>query len=353
VVSNWTGSAWTRALSEKFVYDGWNLLGALDGANNAIARSFLWGLDLSGSLQGAGGVGGLICFRQHSGSSAGSHFASYDGNGNVMALVDGKTGSTSARYEYDAFGQTIRASGMMAMLNPVRFSSKCVDDETDFAYYGYRYLHPNMGRWLSRDPLQEIAGLSLYSFLSNGGINAVDADGRILVTLKSKVVRNCGGFTVEFEFETQNPTVEGYLVQEIQVTTNDKTCDKPPQTITPTGPNHYWELWGPYPKSPEGQVISALDTSERNETWGSNGSGTFSGTIRFFPKSVTKELNEQNGGWKRGDGKTGPDNQLFTTIPPVWWNTPQTEPGASRSVSYDYKCCCPWRYNNVTTTPSQ
>src|SRR5688572_18262174 len=114
VVSNWTGSAWTRALHEKFVYDAWNLLGALDGTNNAIIRSFLWGLDLSGGLQGAGGVGGLICFKQHSGSLVGSHFAAYDGNGNVMALVDGSTGVSSARYEYDPFGQTIRASGPTA-----------------------------------------------------------------------------------------------------------------------------------------------------------------------------------------------------------------------------------------------
>jgi len=155
VVSNWTGSAWTRALHEKFVYDGWNLLGAMNGTNNAIIRSLLWGLDLSGSLQGAGGVGGLIAFRQHSGSLAGSHFAAYDGNGNVMALVDGKTGNASARYEYDPFGQTIRASGTMATVNPVRFSSKVVDDETDYAYYGYRYLNPNVGRWLSRDPIRD------------------------------------------------------------------------------------------------------------------------------------------------------------------------------------------------------
>ena len=185
VVSNWTGSAWTRALHELYLYDGWNLLGALDGTNNLIIRSFLWGLDLSGSLQGAGGVGGLICFKQHSGSSAGSHFASYDGNGNVMALVDGKTGSTSARYEYDPFGQTIRASGTMAMLNSVRFSSKPVDDETDLAYYGYRYLNPNKGRWLSRDPIGERGGVNIYQCVKGNPVNAVDPVGKETFT--------CGG----------------------------------------------------------------------------------------------------------------------------------------------------------------
>lgn len=177
VVSNWTGSAWTRVLHEKFLYDGWNLLGAFNGTNAAIIRSFLWGLDLSGSMQGAGGVGGLIAFRQHSGSLAGSHFAAYDGNGNVMALVDGKTGSTSARYEYDPFGQTIRASGTMATVNPVRFSSKVVDDETDYAYYGYRYLNSNAGRWLNRDPIGEKGGRNLYGFVANDPVSNWDGYG--------------------------------------------------------------------------------------------------------------------------------------------------------------------------------
>jgi RHS repeat-associated protein len=187
VVSNWTGSAWTRALHELYLNDGWNLLGALDGTNNAIVRSFLWGLDLSGSLQGAGGVGGLLFFTHHSTSPPSTHCAAYDGNGNVMALVDGKTGSTSARYEYDPFGQTIRASGTMAMLNPVRFSSKHADDETDLAYYGYRYLNPNAGRWLSRDPIAERGGLNLYGFIRNNQQNEIDSLG-----LASYVLRRVG-----------------------------------------------------------------------------------------------------------------------------------------------------------------
>ena len=44
----------------KFVYDGWNLMAELNATNNAVIRSFMWGLDLSGSPQGAGGVGGLL-----------------------------------------------------------------------------------------------------------------------------------------------------------------------------------------------------------------------------------------------------------------------------------------------------
>lgn len=42
----------------RFVYDGWNLVAVLNSSLN-MQQSFMWGLDLSGTLQGAGGVGGL------------------------------------------------------------------------------------------------------------------------------------------------------------------------------------------------------------------------------------------------------------------------------------------------------
>ena len=55
----WTDSAWSLVLSNRFVYDGWNLVAELNATNNDLIRSYAWGLDLSGSEQGAGGVGGL------------------------------------------------------------------------------------------------------------------------------------------------------------------------------------------------------------------------------------------------------------------------------------------------------
>ncbi|MGA2866363.1 MAG: RHS repeat domain-containing protein [Verrucomicrobiota bacterium] len=41
-----------------FVYDGWNPVAQLNATNNNVVQSYLWGLDLSGSMQGAGGVRG-------------------------------------------------------------------------------------------------------------------------------------------------------------------------------------------------------------------------------------------------------------------------------------------------------
>ncbi|MBX3410799.1 MAG: hypothetical protein KF859_13055 [Phycisphaeraceae bacterium] len=50
---------WSLKSTVKYVWDGWNLSAELDG-QNAVRRTCAWGLDLSGSEQGAGGVGGLV-----------------------------------------------------------------------------------------------------------------------------------------------------------------------------------------------------------------------------------------------------------------------------------------------------
>ena len=45
----------------KLVYDGWRVILELDGRDaDAVQREHTWGLDLSGSLEGAGGIGGLL-----------------------------------------------------------------------------------------------------------------------------------------------------------------------------------------------------------------------------------------------------------------------------------------------------
>jgi RHS repeat-associated protein len=62
----------------------------------------------------------------------------------------------------------------MAKVNPFRFSTKFQDDETDLLYYGYRYYSASTGRWLSRDPKDELGGLNIYGFLRNGPISDFD-----------------------------------------------------------------------------------------------------------------------------------------------------------------------------------
>src|SRR6266516_895184 len=158
----------------KMLNDGWRCVAELNAMDNALVRSYLWGLDLSGTMNGAGGVGG--CFAMNSVAN-GVHFAAYDGNGNVTALVKGSDGTVSANYEYEPFGQTTRCTGSLAKENPHRFSTKLNDDATDLMYYGYRFFNASTGRWLSRDPIEEDGGSNLYGYVRNDPQSLVDVLG--------------------------------------------------------------------------------------------------------------------------------------------------------------------------------
>jgi RHS repeat-associated protein len=173
-VYSWTGSAWMLGNSTLFLYDGWNLLADLNALNsNAVVCTYAWGLDLSGSLQGAGGVGGLL-FASSSALSSPLHAPCFDGNGNVIGYVDMASGAKSATYEYNAFGETTIADGSAKDAFSFRFSTKYQDNETGLYCYGFRYYSGLTGRWLSRDPAEEDGGTNLYGFVDNDGINSVD-----------------------------------------------------------------------------------------------------------------------------------------------------------------------------------
>ena len=96
------------ASHQHFVYDGWNLVAELDTTGRA-HRTHLWGLDLSGTPQGAGGVGGLISTANATNDTA--VFISFDGNGNVTGELESDFGRTIATASHDAFGNVATQTG--------------------------------------------------------------------------------------------------------------------------------------------------------------------------------------------------------------------------------------------------
>ena len=158
-------SAWVGSTDVVSVYDGWRLMAEKNVTGGTVVRSYVWGTDLSGGWEGAGGIGGALGFR--TAASGLVHAYAYDGNGNVLGTKDATTLTWSSRYEYGPFGEVIRRMGTAAMTNPFRFSTKYQDDESELLYYGYRFYNAATGRWLSRDPIQERGGLNLYGFVKN------------------------------------------------------------------------------------------------------------------------------------------------------------------------------------------
>jgi RHS repeat-associated protein len=157
VVSAYGGSAWVPETEKLFVYDGWNLIKEITTTGGSTSTDFyVWGLDVSGSLHGAGGVGGLLSKTNDLTSQTFLYL--YDANGNVGQLVNAADGSLAAHYEYDPFGSLLVADSPEALKNSIRFSTKFFDTETGWYYYGYRYYDPVFGRWPTRDPIGEQEG---------------------------------------------------------------------------------------------------------------------------------------------------------------------------------------------------
>ena len=87
------------------------------------------------------------------------------------------SGSVQAHYEYSPFGKIAKSNGAMEDDFDYRFSSEVFDGETGLVYYNYRYYSPELGRWLSRDPIGEKGGVNLYAMVGNGAVNGWDRGG--------------------------------------------------------------------------------------------------------------------------------------------------------------------------------
>ena len=173
-------TAYRLQSTASYVWDGWNIAAEIVVDSVAACTNvhfYTWGLDLSGSLQGAGGVGGLLADTRVSSDTSYlsplTYYPTYDANGNVTEYVD-VTGAVRARYAYSAFGETTSQSCDMAGAFTHRFSTKPFDTETGVSKYQLRDYLPGLGRWASRDPIGEKGGLMLYSFLFNTAGNKID-----------------------------------------------------------------------------------------------------------------------------------------------------------------------------------
>jgi RHS repeat-associated protein len=239
IVSTNSGTAYQPAFTNRYVWDG-NVLLAVLNHTNGLELSFLRGLDLSGTPQGAGGVGGLL-FVGHFASAIGYHAVACDGNGNVTALVNAADGTESARYEFGPFGEPLRITGPMGKVNPLRFSTQFADDWTGDLKYLFRDYRPDLGRWPNRDPLltdeglvlghdltafnqvfqtASVADVNLYGFSRNDPLGKVDPFGLMPFDSGCRTVR----FTQSFDFD-----LDAYLAGakvKIENRTLVQTCPK-------------------------------------------------------------------------------------------------------------------------------
>jgi len=140
------------------------------------------------SLEGAGGIGGLLAVydlndtpgAEQTGDDL-QYVYAYNGNGNVVQVLDWSASSATnaivAKYEYDPYGNVVAQAGDYAERNPFRFSTKYWDADIGMLYYEQRWYLPKLGRWASKDPIEEEGGLNLYRFVANAPTTLIDAFG--------------------------------------------------------------------------------------------------------------------------------------------------------------------------------
>ncbi len=165
----------------EFTYDGQSRLASLrllTNGSQASLRRFVWcGNQICEERDGSGTVTKRF-FDQgakiESGPNAGTYFYTRDHLGSIRELTD-SSGAVRARYSYDPFGRRTRVTG---------------DIEADFGFTGmflsaesgqylatFRVYDPELGRWLSRDPLRDAEkkeGPNLYAYVGNNPVNMVD-----------------------------------------------------------------------------------------------------------------------------------------------------------------------------------
>jgi RHS repeat-associated protein len=121
-------------------------------------------------------------------------------------------------------------SGTTGTTNPTRFSSKYEDPLTGLINFGFRDYSPLLGRWLSRDPIEEMTWFTAvswlakvgvtpelfpspnthnpYHFVFNGAVNSTDDLGlqRNGDTTKEGDPCNCSSCTLSAKFERVSVT---------------------------------------------------------------------------------------------------------------------------------------------------
>ncbi len=119
-----------------------------------------------------------------------------DGLGNV--IESGLDGSSGAAILYDAWGNVETDSTAMMRLNTLRFGYKgMLYDETTGLYNARaRWYDPEVGRFISEDPIGLVGGMNQYAFAGDDPINASDPSGALVTDKDGSVcsinAESCG-----------------------------------------------------------------------------------------------------------------------------------------------------------------
>jgi RHS repeat-associated protein len=148
--SSWLGTT-------NYFYDGANVLETTDQSGNELAR-YAQGVGVDEALSEL--LSGTASYYQQ------------DGLGSATSLSS-SAGAVANTYTYDSFGNITSSGGALA--NPFRYTGREFDPETGLGYYRARYYAPQLGRFVSEDPLRfGSGGTNFYGYVFQSPTNLAD-----------------------------------------------------------------------------------------------------------------------------------------------------------------------------------
>lgn len=162
--------------SYRFFYDGVNEIGVVD-ASHTIRQLRI--LDRE-KKQDIGAILGIELDGR-------AYIPSLDGQGSVRAMVDLASKKVVEMYTYTAFGleEFLNADhekiAHSALKNPWRYLGKRTEEELNFVFFGRRYYAPQIGRWITPDPVYRTDSPNEYAFVKNNPVNWMDPYGLFFI----------------------------------------------------------------------------------------------------------------------------------------------------------------------------
>ncbi|MBS0637171.1 MAG: hypothetical protein JSS12_06645 [Verrucomicrobia bacterium] len=158
-----TAFGWQSCTTTQYIYSFDNEIGATDSSGTITQFRVL--------AEGLGAEIGAAIALELNGNT---YIPLHNRQGSVTALLD-LQGNVIEHYRYDAFGN--QTGGTASPINPWRFASKRHDSETGLINFGRRYYDPELGKWLTQDPLGLRAGPNLYAYCLNNPLTKCDPYG--------------------------------------------------------------------------------------------------------------------------------------------------------------------------------